>query len=158
MRSPATSLVLGLCLTAVPADAQQSATQHVQARVHFDSRTSLSVTSSTLQFHHADPARATVVTIDFTARARTHASGEVILTVEPQRALEGPGGAADLDAEVSFNTEGDGTRLGTLAGRAPSIVGRWTGSGERGGRISFSLRAAARGDYSVPLRFVLTAP
>ena len=77
-----------------------------------------------------------------------------MLTVEPVRQLEGPGGAV----EVSFSGEGEGTLDGALSERTPTVVGRWTGSGSRSGRVAFSLRAAAPGDYDVPLRFVLTAP
>jgi hypothetical protein len=154
MRSPASSLLLLLCLCTAPAHAQQRATETVQARVRFESRTSLSVSSSVLTFHHADPQAPSIVEIDFAARARTHAGGEVVLTVEPIQQFEGPDAAVD----VSFNGEGAGTHDGALSDRSPSVVGRWTGSGSRTGRVAFSLRAAAPGDYSVRLRFVLTAP
>ncbi len=154
MRSPASSLLLLLCLGIAPAHAQQRATEVVQARVRFESRTSLSVSSSVLHFHHADPQAPSIIEIDFEARARTHVAGEVVLTVEPMRQLDGPGGSVD----VSFNGEGEGTRDGALSDGAPSVVGRWTGSGSRAGRVAFSLRAAAPGDYNVPLRFVLTTP
>lgn len=158
MRSPASSLLLGLCLLATPASAEQTATQRVQARVQFESRTSLTVSSSVLQFNHAGPESPSVVTVDFTARARTHAGGEVVLTVEALRAIEGPGGSADVETDVSFTGEGQGTLAGALSDGAASVVGRWAGSGSRSGRLEFSLRAAAAGSYNVPLRFVLTAP
>ena len=157
MRSPASSLLLLLGFFAAPVHADQSATQTVQARVQFESRTSLTVSSDVLHFSHHDPQQPTVLTIDFTARARTAASGEVVFTVELLQAIEGPGGAADVDASVSFSGEGEGTQAGSLSGAA-SIAGRWTGSGAHSGRLSFALRTAARGDYRVPLRFVLTAP
>ena len=158
MRSPASSLLLLVCFYAAPAQAQQSATEVVQAHVRFESRTALTVSNSVLDFHHADPQAPSVVTIDFTARARTHVAGEVVLTVEAVRQLEGPGGAADVEADVSFSGAGEGTRAGVVLPSAPSVVGRWTGSGSHIGRVEFSLRAAAPGHYRLPLRFVLTAP
>ena len=157
MRSPASSLLLLLCFSDAPAFADQTATQTVQARVQFQSRTSLTVSSSLLQFSHADPQSPTVLTVDFTAGARTELAGEVVLTVEVLRAIEGPGGASDLELDLSFSGEGDGTRSGSLSS-LPSIAGRWTGSGAHRGRLSFALRAALPGDYTVPLRFVLSAP
>jgi hypothetical protein len=157
MRSPASSLLLVLFFLAAPAYADQTAMQTVQARVQFQSRTSFTVSSDVLHFDHDDPLRPTVLTLDFTARARTDASSEVVLTVELVRAVEGPGGAADVDAALSFNGEGEGTRAGSLSG-VPSIAGRWTGSGAHTGQLSFTLRTGARGHYTVPLRFVLTAP
>ena len=157
MRSPATPLVLVLCLVASSTYAEQTATQTVQARVQFESRTSLTVSSDSLTFSHADPQSPTVVTVEFTARARTQAAGDVVLTVELLRAIEGPGGAADVDVDLSFSGEGAGTRVGSVSGE-PTIVGRWTGAGSHTGRVSFALRAGVRGAYTVPLRFVLTAP
>lgn len=156
MRSPASSLLLLLCFLHSPAFADQTATQTVQARVQFQSRTSLTVSSNVLQFSHAGPQSPTVLTVDFTARARTGEDGEVVLTVEVLRAIEGPG-ASDLEPDLSFSGEGDGTRSGSLSS-LPSIAGRWTGSGAHNGRLSFALRAALPGDYTVPLRFVLSAP
>jgi hypothetical protein len=47
---------------------------------------------------------------------------------------------------------------GTLAGAGAVVAGRWVGSGLRTGRLVFSLRAASGGTYTLPLRFVLSAP
>lgn len=157
MRSPASSLLFVLGVFAASASAEQTVTQSVQVRVHFDSRTSLTVSSSVLEFEHVDPQSPSTVTIDFTARARTQAGGQVVMTVESVRAIEGPGGAADVDASLSFSGEGEGALSGAVS-TGPSIAARWIGSGARDGRLSFVLRAPAPGRYTVPLRFVLTAP
>jgi hypothetical protein len=143
---------------AAPAHAQQRTSHAVQARVHFDPRTSLTVSTSVLEFHHADPLASSRVTVDFTARARTHASGEVLLTVEPLRSIQGPGGAADVETALTFAGEGEGTLSGALPGGTSTVVGRWTGSGTRDGRVTFSLRSPVSGDYTLPVRFVITAP
>jgi hypothetical protein len=161
MRSPAFSLLLVLCLfapAAGPLSADQSAQRTLLARVEFQPRTSLTVSSSVLQFQQNDPDTTAVVTVDFTARARTGHAGEVVLTVESAHGIEGPGGASDIEAVVSFAGEGGGTRAGVLGTGGPSVAGRWVGSGSRDGRIAFTLRASAPGTYTVPLRFVLSAP
>ena len=123
----------------------------------FASRTSLKVSSQLLQFEVAESGEA-VAAIDFSAGARTQAGAEVMLTVEPARAVEGPGGAADVDTAVTFAGEGEGTRSGALIAHAPAVAGRWNGSGLRTGRMGFALRSAAPGRYSLPVRFVLSAP
>jgi hypothetical protein len=38
------------------------------------------------------------------------------------------------------------------------VAGRWIGSGLRTGRLTFALRSAVAGTYSLPVRFVLSAP
>jgi hypothetical protein len=121
------------------------------------SRMSLKVSTQLLQFEVADGGEA-VAAIDFSAGARTQTGGEVVLTVEPMRATEGPGGAADVETSVTFAGEGEGTRSGSLIANAPAVAGRWNGSGLRTGRMVFALRSAAPGSYSLPVRFVLSTP
>lgn len=99
-----------------------------------------------------------MVTVDFTAGVRTHAGAEVVLTVGSLRAIEGPGGAADVEADVTFTGDGAGTLSGTLLGHRPVVAGRWSGGGSRSGRLAFTLRASASGIYTLPVRFVLSAP
>jgi hypothetical protein len=82
----------------------------------------------------------------------------VVLSVEPLRAFDGPGGAADVVTAVSFSGVGEGTTSGALVQSQPSIAGRWTGSGLRTGTLVFVLRAAAPGTYLLPVRFVLSTP
>jgi hypothetical protein len=122
------------------------------------SRTSLKVSSQLLQFDVRDPGDEAVAVVDFSAGARTRQGGEVVLTVEPQRAAAGPGGAADVETALTFAGEGDATLSGTLLPMSPSVAGRWSGSGLRTGRVMFALRASASGNYRVPVRFVLSTP
>ena len=124
----------------------------------FDSRTSLSVSTQRLQFQVVNPDEPVTAIVDFSAAARTFAGGEVVLSVEPTRSLDGPGGAADIESGLTFTGEGEGTLGGVVRGDAPAVAGRWIGSGTRTGRLLFTLRAAAPGNYSVPVRFVLSAP
>jgi hypothetical protein len=152
-----------VCLAALilasvsPAVAAESSTGSVVVTAQFSSRTSLKVSSELLRFDVAAPDQAARAAVDFSAGARTHSGSEVMLSVEPARALQGPGGDADVDSSVSFVGEGDGT-LGSTGLAGPTVAGRWAGSGLRTGRLLFSLRAAASGSYTLPLRFVLTAP
>jgi hypothetical protein len=126
--------------------------------VQFSSRTSLKVSTDTLQFDVAAPGSAATADIEFTAAARTHRSAEVLLSVEQVRGVLGPGGAADVESALTFAGQGNGTVSGTLGVVAPTVAARWTGSGLRDGRLVFALRASAPGRYVVPVRFVLSAP
>ncbi len=155
---PYFSVVLGLVLLPHPAAAQNSASARVVINAQFSSHTSLKVSAQVLHFTVTDPAEPASVAVDFAAAARTGSGGEVVLSVEPVRALEGPGGAADAESAIGFAGAGDGTLSGTLDPVAPSIAGRWSGSGVRTGRLLFSLRASAPGSYTLPVRFVLSAP
>jgi len=69
-----------------------------------------------------------------------------------------PAVAADVETEIAFTGDGDRVLSGTLAPSVPTAAGRWTGSGRRTGRLSFSLRAGAEGAYVMPVRLVLSAP
>ncbi len=121
-------------------------------------RTALRVSAERLRFDVTDPGAPAVAAVDFVAAARTRHDGEVILTVQPERWIEGPGGAADVDASVVFTGEGAGTVSGELRPAAPATAGRWVGSGRRTGRLLFALRAGVEGTYVLPVRFVLSAP
>ena len=81
-----------------------------------------------------------------------------MLSVEPVRSLDGPGGAADVESSVSLAGQGEGTLTGAVGFAGPTVAGRWVGSGLRTGRLVFSLRVAASGRYTLPVRFVLSAP
>jgi hypothetical protein len=89
---------------------------------------------------------------------RTQAGAEVVLTVEGLRGIAGPGGAADLETAVTFHGDGEGARDGALTSAGPAVAGRWVGSGRHAGRLTFALRSAVPGSYTLPIRFVLTAP
>lgn len=138
--------------------AADTANGTVVVNAQFSSRTSLRVSAELLQFEVATPNQPAIAAVDFSAGARTQAGAEVVLSVEPVRGVEGPGGAADVEASLSFSGEGDGTLGGVLAAGGPTVAGRWVGSGLRNGRLLFALRTAASGTYTVPMRFVLSAP
>jgi hypothetical protein len=149
------AIVLAAASTVSAADA---ATARVVVSVQFASRTSLKVSTDLLQFEVAGPDRPATASVDFAAGARTQAGAEVLLSIEQLRAVQGPGGASDLESSVSFVGEGDGTLAGALVATAPAVAGRWLGSGLRQGRLVFALRAGASGNYILPVRFVLSAP
>ena len=138
--------------------AAESATASVVVTARFGSRTALKVSTEQLQFDVMTADRPAVAIVEFSAAARTRESGEVVLTVERAGALTGPGGAADVAASLTVSMAGDGGAAGTLDAAAQVIAGRWVGSGKRAGRLAFSLRSSVRGVYSVPVRFVLSAP
>jgi hypothetical protein len=121
-------------------------------------RTSLRVSSDRLEFAMPRDNGQATAAVDFVAGARLPAGSALVLSVEPLSGLEGPGGAADVDAAVTFEGEGDGTAHGALVNTRPSVAGRWQGSGRRTGRLLFTLHAAAAGVYTLPVRFVLSTP
>jgi hypothetical protein len=149
--------VLVVC-RARPASAGETAAAAIAVHATFGSRTSLKVSTELLRFDVTRPDGAAAAAVDFSAAARTQPGAEVVLSVEPLRTVEGPGGAADAESSVTFAGEGDGMLAGVFAAGGPTVAGRWTGSGLRTGRMLFSMRAAAAGTYTVPVRFVLSAP
>jgi hypothetical protein len=153
-----TVAVASLLFGTAAASAADSASTTVQVQVQLSSRTSLHVSSQMLQFDLTDPAGAATAAVDFRAGARVPSASDVILTVEPLHAINGPGGAADVDASVSVGGEGTGLIGGTLALNGPTLAGRWHGAGLREGRLVFTLHANASGNYTVPVRFVLSMP
>lgn len=149
---------LALTMGAASVEAGDTTTATLVVRAQFNSRTSLRVSSELLRFDVTAPNQPATASVDFAAGARTQADGEVLLTVERLHAIEGPGGAADVDSSVRFDGQGAGTLAGELPSAGVSVAGRWQGSGMRTGNIVFALRAAASGSYVVPVRFVLSAP
>lgn len=124
-------------------------TKTVDARATVSSRTSLKVSSDFLDFNLPNAERFAVATVDFVAGIRTHAGAEVVLTVEAVEVIE---------AAVTFSGDGAGTTQGTMVASRPIVAGRWVGSGRHTGRIVFELRAPVAGRYTLPVRFVLSAP
>lgn len=155
---PAVACLAAALLVPAPAVASEQAVGVVVVSAQFTSRTSLKVSSHVLQFDVTAPGQAATAAVEFSAGARTQSGGEVVLSVEPVRAIEGPGGAADVEASLSVGGEGEGLTGGMLASSGPTVAGRWIGSGLRTGRLVFSLRAGASGSYTVPVRFVLSTP
>ena len=142
----------GVCL------AGDSTTASVTVTAGFASRTSLRVSTELLRFDVNAAGQSTETIVDFSAAARTHHGGEVVLTVELAGTLNGPGGASDAETSLTFAGLGNGLAKGPLDHSRPSIAGRWVGSGLRTGQLAFTLRSSAPGSYSVPVRFVLSAP
>jgi hypothetical protein len=151
-------LLLALALTAARPDvclAAESAAASVVVTAQFGSRTALKVSTELLRFDVTTAEQPAVAVVEFSAAARTRESGEVVLTVERAGALIGPGGAADVETSLWVSMPGDG---GSLDPSAQVVAGRWVGSGKRAGQLAFRLRSAVPGMYSVPVRFVLSAP
>ncbi len=160
MRAPAVTFGLAVVmLGALPCpSAAESSTAAVTVIASFAPRTALSVSSRLLHFDVMNPSEPALASVDFSAKARTGATAEVVLSVEPVGALHGPGGAATAHSSVTFEGVGQGMVAGRLTPVTPVVAGRWTGSGARSGRVVFALRASAAGRYTLPVRFVLTAP
>jgi len=150
--------VLAFVLVAMSAGPAADSTAHLTVSVTVCGRTHLSVTARVLQFEVPPDATDAMAALDFVAAARTVAGGEVVMTVEPEPWVVGPGGAADVEATVGYEGRGEGTLSGLLQPRVPSVVARWVGSGRRDGRLSFTLETSVPGSYRLPLRFVLSTP
>jgi hypothetical protein len=142
----------GVCL----ADAAANASVVVTAQ--FGSRTALKVSTELLRFDVTTADRPAVAVVEFSAAARTRQGGEVVLTVERAGTLSGPGGAADVETSLTVSMAGDGGSAGALDPSAQVVAGRWVGSGKRAGQLAFSLRSPVPGAFTVPVRFVLSAP
>jgi hypothetical protein len=155
-------LVVMLVLLALPgataAAAEDVARASVSVNAQFTSRTSLKVSSELLRFEVVEAGATATASIEFSAGARTPSDGDVVLTIEPMRAIEGPGGAADVEASLSVSGEGQGLVAATVNPTSGTVIGRWQGSGLRAGRLVFALRTNATGSYSLPVRFVLSTP
>lgn len=148
--------VLALCASG--AAAEDVATGNITVNVTVAARTSLKVSSRVLHFDVTQPGAVATAAMEFSAGARLSSGSDVVLTVEPLRGLDGPGGAADVETALDFVGEGEGMLAGSIAMARSTIVGRWQGSGLREGRVIFQLRADAAGTYSLPVRFVLSTP
>ena len=155
------TVLLGLVVSVARPDgclAAESAAASVVVTAQFGSRTALKVSTELLRFDVTTAEQSAVAIVEFSAAARTRQNGEVVLTVERVGALSGPGGAADVEASLTVSTAGNGGSAGTLDPSAQVVAGRWVGSGRRAGQLAFSLRSSVPGVYSVPVRFVLSAP
>ena len=155
MRAGLFLLLASAVLAAVPctAAAEESASATVTVSARFSTRTALRVSSQLLRFDVTAGSGAVTQVVEFSAGARTHAGGEVVLTVEAPDGLTAPSGA--VPPSLTFSAEGGPT--GDVR-QSPCVAARWVGSGLRTGRVMFTLRSAAPGSYAVPVRFVLSAP
>lgn len=144
----------------------ETASTTVVVAATFNSRTSLNVSADVLQFDVVSSGDPAVAMVDFSARARTSGAAQVVLSVEPLQEVPGSHGPAlspvegpsDTQSTLTFSGVGEGTLSGAVAPSGLTVAGRWTGSGLRQGTLVFALRAAAPGRYSIPVRFVLSAP
>ena len=155
---PLFAVVAALSGMASIVSAAETAATSVVVSAQFSSRTTLNVSTEVLRFDVANPGEPATASVDFSAGARTFSGAEVLLSVEQIRSLDGPGGSSDIESSVSFMGQGYGTLDGVLGAAHPAVAGRWSGSGLRQGRLRFALRAGASGSYTVPVRFVLSAP
>jgi hypothetical protein len=151
------TIALAVACAARPASAQHADHASVQVRMDVATRTSLKVSSEVLHFDVAHAGGTATAVVEFSAGARMPLGADVVLSVEPLRALDGPGGAADVDSSLAFAGDGPGLLAGALTGDT-AVVGRWHSSGLREGRVVFTLRANASGAYTLPVRFVLSTP
>jgi hypothetical protein len=132
MRSPLLALATASVLCSVIGTSRLSASSEVSTKI---------------VAAHATIASRTALTV----------SSEVL-----QFAVTGDGqpAIATVDFVASIRTHAGAEVVLTVEGVSaqPTVVGRWVGSGQRTGRISFALRGAGAGTYTLPVRFVLTAP
>lgn len=141
--------------------AEAAGAQHVHASTtviataSFAPRPTLAVSSHVLRFRIEPGATQAEAAIDFTAAMRAMPDAEIVLAVEAAKAVQGPGGAADVDAVLTFTGEGDGVQAGTLDANGAVVAARWSGGGQRRGRLVFTLRASAPGVYTVPVSYLL---
>ena len=139
--------------------AADTVTTSVVVTAQFSSRTSLRVSTDVLKFDVAAAGEPATADVDFSAGARTHTGGEVMLSVERRRSAGGAGDGTELESFVSFSGRGNGTLDGSLdSASSQAVAGRWTGSGLRHGRLVFALHTGAPGSHIVPVRFILSAP
>jgi hypothetical protein len=131
------------------------ASTSVLATATFAPRPTLTVSAHVLQFRIEPGSTHADAVVDFSAAMRARPGDDVVLTVRAAKAIDGPGGAADIDAVISFAGAGDGVRSGTVDANRAAVAARWPGGGKRGGRLVFTLRASAPGVYSVPLTYLL---
>ena len=148
----------GVLVVSATAHAQQTyATASVVARATFTARPSLVVSSSILEFRIGPGETHAEVNVDFTAAMRAHPDAEVVLTVEMRSASSGPRAAGDVDS-VTFAGEGTGVQPGVLEPGRAAVAARWSGGGQRRGRLIFTLRASSPGVYHVPVSYLLGTP
>ena len=159
MRSRFACLLAILVLPGVgAASAEEVARASVAVAAQFASRTSLKVSSELLRFDGVEAGATATASIEFIAGARTPSNGDVVLTIEPLHAIDGPGGASDVETSLSVKGEGQGLVATNVNTASATVIGRWQGSGLRAGRLVFSLRTNGAGNLSVPVRVVLSTP
>jgi len=158
------ALLAGVCIavTATVSASDQSVTvTRFQATIR--ASTQLSVSDHVLMIaprQAGDEGPLNAGAIEFRASARTASDGEVILTVEPLAPIASlSGGASGTETTIGFEGRGDGAQTGALSDAHPETVARWVGSGQRTGRLIFTVRGPVSPQGGrLPLRFLLAAP
>ena len=160
MRLTSGLLAVVSCLVfADAADAQHVyASTTVMATATFAPRPTLAVSSHVLRFRIEPGATQAEAAIDFTAAMRAMPDAQIVLTIEAGKAIQGPGGAADVDAVLTFTGESDGVQTGALEANRAVVAARWSGGGQRRGRLVFTLHGPAPGVYTVPVSYLLGTP
>ena len=118
----------------------------------------MKVSARSLEFRIEPGSSEAVAVVEFTAAARAVPGADVLMTVAADGGLTGPGGAADVDAEVTFSGDGSGTLTGAVTLAETTTTARWSGGGVRNGRLVFTLRASTPGIYTLPVRFAVSTP
>ena len=149
---------MALVFPAAAAAQRAMASTTVTARATFAPRPTLTLSSHALEFRIEPGTMRAEAIVDFTAAMRAAPDAEIVLTMEVAGAVLRPGGAADVDAVLTFTGEGDGVQAGALEGTRSVVVARWPGGGQHRGRLVFTLRAPAPGHYTVPVRYMLGTP
>ena len=161
MRSPAIGCLAVALLTQPAALLAQSGSERsvaVMATLTVAPRTSLKTSVRVLEFRIEPGTNEALAVVEFTAAARALPDADVVMTVTPDGGLTGPGGAADVEADLTFSGDGSGTLSGTLMATQSATTARWTGGGSRSGRLVFRLRASSPGAYTLPVRFAISVP
>jgi hypothetical protein len=148
------SIVLGYIAWQSPLSAQSVATHALSLQTSLAPRTSLRVSTSRLRFDVVADGKVAGAAADYRAAARTAAHGHVVLTIQPDGALESPDGSRTTGLAVLC---GDAAGSVPLTVGRPQAVGRWTGSGVWQGTVSCRLQGAtAPGSYFQPVNFVVS--
>src|SRR5262245_12833724 len=111
-------VVAGLLIGAVNASAADTACGSVTVVATFSSRTTLKVSSELLAFDVTSAETAAMASVDFVAAARTHASGPVVLSIDPI-------GSEGAGSSLTFNGDGAGTTSGSVTAASSTLAGQW---------------------------------
>jgi hypothetical protein len=161
MRSPALGCLVVASLAHPAALLAQSGGERsvtVLATVTVAPRTSLKTSARVLEFRIEPGTNEALAVVEFTAAARALPDADVVMTIAPDGGLTGPGGAADVEADLTFSGDGSGTLSGILMTTQSVTTARWTGGGVRSGRLVFRLRTLSPGAYTLPVRFAISVP
>jgi len=156
MRLPTALTAACLCATAVPNASGPTAS--IAATVSITPRTSLSVSSPVLRFIVPDGSNQATAEIQFRAGVRAMPGVDVQLIAEPVVLHDDGSQGPEVDPALLFEGEGEGAAAGVLPAGSPGVVARWSGGGQRHGRIVFTLQRAAPGTYTIPVRLFLNVP